>query len=162
MAETTPTRSVTEKTRKSTKRDYIYAVGRRREAVARVRLHTSLKESYKWGEHDIVANQILVNEMPVEKYFPGSLAKASYMHPIKVTGVDGNYAFTIKLAGGGKKSQLDAMIHGISRALAKIEKKKHRHALKEKGLLTRDPRVRERRKVGTGGKARRKKQSPKR
>jgi small subunit ribosomal protein S9 len=54
------------------------------------------------------------------------------------------------------------VIHGLSRALAKLDKEEFRPVLKKAGLLTRDSRVRERRKVGMGGKARRKKQSPKR
>mgnify|MGYP001603672705 FL=1 len=57
---------------------------------------------------------------------------------------------------------MEAIIHGVSRALIKINADKFRVPLKEKKLLTRDPRERQRRMVGTGGKARRKKQSPKR
>src|SRR3989344_3507251 len=62
----------------------------------------------------------------------------------------------------GKTGQLDAIILGLARALDKIDREKFHTALKKKGMLTRDPRVKERRKVGMGGKSRRRKQSPKR
>ena len=64
--------------------------------------------------------------------------------------------------GGGKKGQLGAVTHGMARAFDKLDREKFRPELKKAGLLTRDSRTRERRKIGTGGKARRKKQSPKR
>jgi small subunit ribosomal protein S9 len=65
------------------------------------------------------------------------------------------------VVGSGKLSQLLAVIHGLSRAIAKVDAK-HKTILRVSGLLTRDPRKRQRRNIGTGGKARRKKQSPKR
>jgi len=68
----------------------------------------------------------------------------------------------VKVAGGGNSGQLDAMIQGIARALSAIDTGKFRPILKTSGLLTRDARIRQRRMVGTGGKARRAKQSPKR
>ena len=58
--------------------------------------------------------------------------------------------------------QLDAVVHGIARALSLLDRDAYRAILKTAGLLTRDARAKERRKVGTGGKARRAKQSPKR
>ncbi len=66
------------------------------------------------------------------------------------------------MVGGGSKGQLGATVHGIARALSKLDTETLRPPLKKAGLLTRDPRKRERRKVGMGGKARRKRQSPKR
>lgn len=147
---------------KKTKRDYIFAVGRRREAVARVRLYPSVKQDLKWGDLPVSKEQILVNSMPIEKYFSGPIAKSLYLKPFIATGTLGKYALTIKVDGGGKNGQLAAAVHGVSRALAKHDQKKARPPLKKAGLLTRNPRVRERRKVGTGGKARRAKQSPKR
>ena len=154
--------SASAKTRKDTKRDYIYAVGRRREAVARVRLHAVIKDGASWGEYPVSRDQMLVNGMPIDKYFSGPIAKAKYLHPLDVTDTHGMYAFTVKVEGGGKAAQLEAMIQGMARALATHSTELYRPVLKAKGLLTRDARVRERRKVGTGGKARRKKQSPKR
>lgn len=128
---------------------YIHTVGRRRSASARVRLFK--------GKGDNV-----VNEKSFEEYFPGEVFKDYYTKPFKLTETLGKYYVTVKVVGGGKKGQLGATVHGIARAFAKADVEKFRVPLKKAGLLTRDPRVRERRKVGTGGKARRRKQSPKR
>ncbi|HYK08544.1 MAG TPA: 30S ribosomal protein S9 [Candidatus Eisenbacteria bacterium] len=147
---------------KKQKQDYTYAVGRRKQSSARVRLYSSVKEGQVWGDVAVSKDQILVNGMPIEKYFPGPLAKARYMLPLMLTNTVGKYAVTIKVEGGGKAGQLDAIILGLSRALALVNRDKNRGVLKAKKLLKVDARVRERRKVGTGGKARRKKQSPKR
>lgn len=144
------------------KRDYTYAVGRRKESSARVRLYSSVKEDQKWNDQMVSKDQMLVNGMPVEKYFPGPLNKAKYQLPLVLTNTLGKYAVTVKVEGGGKAGQLDALILGLSRALSLVNREKNRPVLKSKGLLKVDARVRERRKVGTGGKARRKKQSPKR
>ena len=150
------------KTKKTQKRDYIYAVGRQKEAVARVRLYTTLKEGIKWGENELKKEQILVNQLPVEHYFSGPAFKKQYMLPFELTSTLSKFAVTVQVSGGGKKGQLGAMVQGVARALEKYDTKKYRSLVKTAGLLTRDARVRERRKVGTGGKARRMKQSPKR
>ena len=129
--------------------NYTFSVGRRRAASARVRLFKGKGE-----------NQ--VNGISIEQYFPGVINKVAWSQPFKLTETEGKYFVTVKVAGGGKNGQLDAVILGISRALALAEKEKFRPPLKKAGLLARDSRIRERRKVGMGGKARRKKQSPKR
>lgn len=129
--------------------NWTYTVGRRRSASARIRLFKGKGEN-------------VVNGKPFEEYFPGEINKTKWDLPFEVAGVEGKYYVTVKVVGGGKNGQLDAVVHGISRAIAKVNNKKFRVPLKKAGLLTRDARVRERRKVGTGGKARRKKQSPKR
>lgn len=147
---------------KQVKRDYIYAIGKRREASARVRLYQSVKQDLMWGDQQVKKDQILVNEMPIEHYFPGPIAKARYIEPLMLTDSLQKYAITIKVSGGGRKGQLDAVIKGIAHALILVDIKSNRSVLKAKGFLTRDSRIRERRKVGTGGKARRQKQSPKR
>ena len=134
---------------KKKKIDYIYAVGRRRTAAARVRLFKGKGKSE-------------VNEAPIEKYFPGEIFKDAYTKPFELTETLGKYYVTVRVVGGGKKGQLGATVHGIARALSKLDVETLRPPLKKAGLLTRDPRKRERRKVGTGGKARRKRQSPKR
>lgn len=131
------------------KQKYISAKGRRKEAVARIRLYSGKGET-------------LVNNQPIEQYFPGEAAKIAYLTPFKETGTIGKYFATVKVVGGGKTGQLGAFLHGLSRALSAAEPEKFRPILKKKGFLTRDPRTRERRKVGMGGKARRKRQSPKR
>lgn len=134
---------------KKKNKDFIFAVGRRKESVARVRLYKG-------------KGKTLVNNQPIEEYFPGQVASIAYSRPFKLTQTEGQYYATVKTQGGGKRGQLDAVVHGISRALAAADKESFRAPLKKHGFLTRDARVRERRKVGTGGKARRKKQSPKR
>lgn len=134
--------------RKKTKKNWIYAVGRRRSANARVRLFKG-------------TGQNMVNGQPIGEYFPGISNEVVWKKPFEVTQTSGKYFVTVKTVGGGKKGQLGATVHGIARALS-LAQEKFRAPLKTEGLLTRDPRVRERRKVGTGGKARRKKQSPKR
>jgi len=88
--------------------------------------------------------------------------RAKWEKPFILTKTLSNYYVTVKVVGGGKMGQLDATVLGISRALNLLDRDKFRPPLKKAGLLTRDARVRERRMVGKGGKARRKKQSPKR
>lgn len=131
------------------KTDFIYAVGRRKSASARVRLYKGKGES-------------TVNGESADKYFDSPVFKMVWNKAFKQIDVSEAYYASVRVVGGGKKGQLDAVVHGISRALAKVEKSKFRPLLKKAGLLTRDSRIRERRKIGTGGKARREKQSPKR
>ncbi len=126
----------------------ITTVGRRKEAVARVRLSPG-------------QGQILVNGKAIAEYFLGPVLQKKYNHPLEITDVVGKYAISVKVEGGGQVSQLDAVIHGISRAIAKTTPAA-RAALKKEGFLTRDARVKERRKYGLAQKARAKKQSPKR
>lgn len=125
------------------------AVGRRKEAVARVRLFPG-------------QGQLTVNGKPIAEYFSGLVAQKKYQKPFELTKTWGKYTGTIKVAGGGASSQLDAVVHGIARTLNIIDKESHRGALKKAGLLTRDARVKERRKYGLAHAARAKKQSPKR
>ena len=136
-------------------KEFIYAVGKRKEAVARIRLYPSASAELKKGE-------IIVNGKKIEEYFSSQVQKAKYLEPLHITNTIGKYVFTVKVSGGGVSSQLDALILGISRALLRLDSKKHRSVLRKKGFLTRDARIRERRKVGMGGKSRRKRQSPKR
>jgi len=144
-------------------KNYIYATGRRKEAVARVRLYKSLKPDQMFGETEIKKGEIYVNEKPVTEYFSSDVERHLYTEPLRITNAyQNNYAITIKVEGGGHAGQLDAVIAGISNALQKLDRDKYRAILKKKGFLTRDARIRQRRNVGTGGKARRQKQSPKR
>jgi len=141
--------------------NYISTKGKRKEAVARIRLYKELKEVVIIGETTVKKGDVFVNDGLVEKYFSGIVAKAYYEEPFKITNTLGSYTITARVEGGGSKSQLEAFIHGVSRALSKLDEK-NRKILKKKGFLTRDARVRQRRKVGMGGKSRRKRQSPKR
>ena len=129
-------------------KQHIQAVGRRKEAVARVRLIRG-------------KGQNLVNGIPIENYFPSEAAKTKYLKPFHLTKSQDMYFASIKVKGSGKSGQLDAVIHGISRALNEADRE-FRPFLKRAGLLTRDPRVRERRKYGLAQKARKGKQSPRR
>lgn len=127
----------------------ISTVGRRKEAIARVRLMEG-------------NGQITVNGKPIGEYFKGVISQRIYQRPFEITKTLGKYKFSVKVEGGGISSQLGAFVHGVSRALAKVDTKNFRPPLKKEGLLTRDARVKERRKYGHAGKARKKKQSPKR
>jgi len=148
---------------KSQKRDYVFAVGRRKSSVARVRLYQSVKADLTWGERTVKKGELLVNQKPIAEYFSGEVSRRLYTEPLRITNAhQQNYAFTIKVAGGGPAGQLQAVIAGLSNVLSAIDPEKNRPTLKKKGFLTRDSRVRERRVVGMGGKSRRKKQSPKR
>lgn len=131
------------------KKNYTHAVGRRREASARVRLYKGSGDN-------------LVNGELIGKYFPGDLSRSVWMKPFELLDVEEKYYATAKVTGGGRNGQLDAFALGLARAFSKLNPEKFRSILKKAGLLASDPRTRERRKVGMGGKARRKKQSPKR
>jgi len=130
------------------KKNYIYSVGKRKTSHARVRL-------FKGSEENTVNGKV------IGKYFPGASARTIWSKPLELVGLEGKYYFTARVTGGGKNGQLDAVALGLSRAISKI-KEDYKKALRKAGLLTRDARIRERRKMNTGGKARRKKQSPKR
>ncbi len=151
----------TTEVKKEEKKDYIFTTGKRREAVARIRLYKIVKKDFKVGEEVAKKGDIFVNNKKIENVFKGEIAKATYLEPFRITNEQDKYLITVKVEGGGQNGQLSAVIHGIAKALALIDTK-NRQILKKKGFLTRDARVRERRKVGMGGKARRVKQSPKR
>lgn len=127
---------------------FISTIGRRKEAIARVRLLSG-------------NGQMTINGKPMGEYFPGAVFQKLYQKPLEITKTSGKYTISVKVKGGGQVSQLGAVIHGISRALAKTNPE-FRVALKREGLLTRDARVKERRKYGHAQKARAMKQSPKR
>lgn len=129
--------------------DYIYAIGRRKESAARVRIYRGKGES-------------TVNSMPAAKYFPGEIAQKTIARPFGATETSDKYYFSARVLGGGKEGQLEALVLGLARAIVKIAPEKNRIILRKLNLLTRDPRARQRRMVGMGGKARRKRQSPKR
>lgn len=143
---------------------YFQSVGRRKEAVARVRMYVVKGKEKTVTVSGLVMKQgeIYVNKKPVSERFPSPAQKVQYLRPFKLANVEGKYAVSVIVQGGGQHGQLDAMILGFARAIEKTDKEAMRPVLKKEGLLSRDPRIRERRKVGTGGKARRQKQSPKR
>lgn len=143
-------------------KDFMFAVGRRRAAVARVRVYSKIPDALKFEEIIVKKGEMVVNGKAVNEYFSGVFAKALYEKPLKLTESENKYAITARVVGGGTQSQLEAFVLGVSRALAAMDEEVTKPILRKSGLLTRDARVRERRKVGMGGKARRKRQSPKR
>lgn len=132
----------------------VTTVGRRKEAVARVRLLTGKGLASR-------SEQITINGKPINEYFLGPVFQKLYTRPLEITKTLDKYSISVKVEGGGRVSQLEAVVHGIARAIAKAEPAL-RGDLKKQGLLTRDARVKERRKYGNAQKARAKKQSPKR
>lgn len=133
--------------------EYYEGIGRRKEAVARVRMYIKNNPKIKKGE-------IYINEKQLKKVYSDYQINFLF-NPLKLTNNEDRFAISIMTKGGGKNGQLEAIVHGISRCLVNVDET-YKKILKKNGLLTRDPRERERRKVGTGGKARRAKQSPKR
>ncbi len=129
--------------------DYINGVGRRKSSVARVRLVKGKGEN-------------TVNGKPAEKYFEGAVAQKALAKPFGATETTDKYYYSARVSGGGKEGQLDALTLAISRTLVKLSPEKNKLVLRKLDLLTRDSRIRQRRMVGMGGKARRKRQSPKR
>jgi small subunit ribosomal protein S9 len=111
--------------------------GRRKTAVARVRLATG-------------SGKITVNRRTFENYFPLETLRAVVIQPLTVAGALEKFDVRVNVAGGGPNGQADAVRHGISRALIKFDAAL-RPPLKAEGLLTRDPRMRERKKYGQPG-----------
>jgi small subunit ribosomal protein S9 len=114
--------------------NYIYGTGRRKTSVARVRLLP--------GD-----GQIVVNGKDVGDYFGRTAGATSLRLPFRVTETEGRYSASILVAGGGFSGQAGAIRHGIARALLSAHPDS-RPALREAGLLTRDPRAKERKKYG--------------
>jgi small subunit ribosomal protein S9 len=113
---------------------YFESVGRRKAATARVRIYP--------GEEGVV-----VNSKPAYEYFTRPDDNRSIQAPFQVTGTVGQYGVSVLVRGGGITGQAEAIRHGIARALLKTNPE-YRGALKSAGLLTRDPRVKERKKPG--------------
>lgn len=119
---------------KAAKHVYVYAVGRRKTAVARVRLHK------KGG------GEFIVNGKALQEYFPTHMLQTTVQQPMLVTGMQPGM-ISVKVVGGGMHSQAESVRHGIARALLLLDPAA-RSALKHAGLLTRDARVKERKKYG--------------
>jgi len=113
---------------------YIEAVGRRKTAVARVRVWTKGK-GFK------------VNGMDMKEYFPTQDLQSNITNPIDMLNIEEKFKVSAKVGGSSKVAQSIAIRHGLSRALIKINPE-FRKRLKKAGFLTRDPRMRERKKFG--------------
>ena len=114
---------------------FFWGTGRRKTAVARVRLIP--------GEGEMV-----VNGRTPEEHFGGVLAESELFLPFRVTGTEGRFNTMIKVEGGGITGQAGAIRHGIARALLEVDEATNRVPLRQAGLLTRDPRMKERKKYG--------------
>ena len=110
------------------------AVGRRKKAIARVRLIP--------GE-----GKIEINGRDIDNYFGLETLKMTVRQPLALTSLEGRYDVLVNVYGGGLAGQAGAIRHGISRALIKADPEL-RPAVKKAGFLTRDPRMKERKKYG--------------
>jgi small subunit ribosomal protein S9 len=114
---------------------YIAAIGRRKEATARVRLIAGGKGT------------IVINARSFENYFPVEWQRQSILSPLIAVGQQDSYDISVKVEGGGMNGQADSVRHGIARALLLIDEN-YRKTLRRAGYLTRDPRAKERKKPG--------------
>ncbi len=113
---------------------YFYGTGRRKSSVARVRIYS--------GE-----GKIQINNRDIDDYFGLETLKLVVRQPLVLTGLVNNYDIKVTVAGGGVSGQAGAIRHGLSRALLQADENL-RPALKKAGFLTRDPRMKERKKYG--------------
>ncbi len=111
-----------------------YGTGRRKNAVARVRIVPG-------------KGNIQVNGLSLDEYMPTDVAKIIVKQPLVVTGTEGKFDLIVKVIGGGFSGQAGAIRHGLSRALVKANEE-FKADLKSAGFLTRDPRMKERKKPG--------------
>jgi small subunit ribosomal protein S9 len=114
---------------------FVAAVGRRKEAVARVRLQ-------KQG-----SGNITVNGRPVEQYFTTMDFRQPVLQPLQLAGLEKEFDVSVKVSGGGKVGQAEAIRLGIARALVMLDEN-YRKQMRPAGFLTRDSRVKERKKYG--------------
>lgn len=114
--------------------EFMHAVGKRKTSVARVYL--------KPGK-----GEVTINKRDLDNYFGTIPTKVKIFKPIEVTGNKGKLDVLVNVNGGGISGQIDAIAHGIARALVKLDPE-YRALLKKEGLLTRDSRIKERKKYG--------------
>ena len=113
---------------------YYYGTGRRKNAIARVRLTEG-------------SGKITINGKDIEDFFGMETLKVIARQPLTVTNTTSKYDVIVKVTGGGFTGQAGAIRHGIARALNEANEE-FRPALKQNGFLTRDPRMKERKKYG--------------
>jgi len=111
---------------------YFYGTGRRKNSVARVRVYNG-------------TGKITINDRDIDDYF--GLETLKLIQPLAVAGVEGKFDIVVRVAGGGVSGQAGAIRHGLSRALL-VYDENLRGELKKAGFLTRDPRMKERKKYG--------------
>ena len=116
---------------------YFYGTGRRKSSVARVRVYNG-------------TGKITINDRDIDDYFGLETLKLITRQPLNLTGTTEKFDIVCRVAGGGVTGQAGAIRHGISRALLQFDESL-RPTLKKAGLLTRDPRMKERKKYGLKG-----------
>ena len=117
------------------KRPFFYGTGRRKESVARVRLYAG-------------TGSITINDREIDEYFGLETLKLIVRQPLNLTGTLDKFDIECRVAGGGVTGQAGAIRHGVSRALLQYNSEELRPLLKKAGFLTRDPRMKERKKYG--------------
>ena len=113
---------------------YFYGTGRRKKSVARVRIYPG-------------SGSITINNRDIDEYFGLDTLKLIINQPFGVTGTEGKFDIVANVKGGGMSGQAGAIRHGVARALRTVDEN-YRSALKKAGFLTRDPRMKERKKYG--------------
>lgn len=113
---------------------YFYGTGRRKNSVARVRVYNG-------------TGKITINDRDIDDYFGLETLKLIVRQPLVVAGVEGKFDIVVRVSGGGVSGQAGAIRHGLSRALL-VYDENLRADLKKAGYLTRDPRMKERKKYG--------------
>ena len=116
---------------------YFYGTGRRKSSVARVRVYAG-------------TGKIIINDREIDDYFGLETLKLIVRQPLALTGTTEKFDVVVRVAGGGVTGQAGAIRHGLSRALLQFDENL-RPALKKAGFLTRDPRMKERKKYGLKG-----------
>lgn len=116
------------------KKQTIWATGKRKTAIARIRLLPG-------------SGTVTINQRTLEDYFPRDTSRMRVLEPLELTETRSLYDILVKVAGGGVAAQADAIRHGISRALTSVTETL-RPTLRKAGMLTRDPREVERKKYG--------------
>lgn len=114
---------------------YFYGTGRRKSSVARVRIYKG-------------TGKITINGRDIDDYFGLQTLKLIVRQPLELTETQGNFDVVCNVTGGGVTGQAGAIRHGISRALLQYDSENLRAKLKKAGFLTRDPRMKERKKYG--------------
>ncbi|MBR3868007.1 MAG: 30S ribosomal protein S9 [Clostridia bacterium] len=114
--------------------NYYYGTGRRKSSVARVRVYPG-------------TGKITINDRDIDDYFGLETLKLIVRQPLTLTGTTEKFDIVVRVAGGGVTGQAGAIRHGLSRALLQFDENL-RPALKKAGFLTRDPRMKERKKYG--------------
>ncbi len=110
------------------------ATGRRKSSIARVRIMSG-------------KGNLTINGKTIDEYLPSEILKNVVKQPLQVTGTEGKFDVVVKVEGGGLSGQAGAVRHGLARALVKASED-NKAALKTAGFLTRDPRMKERKKPG--------------